>query len=82
MRPVFIGMVVGYYVISVGICIAFYSASPQVHEYCISRNGKSINFIMRIVDQIFFYLKFENSLRILQVYSLIENAFLYIEHTN
>ena len=81
MRPAFIGMVAGCYVISVGIGIAFYSASPQVHEYCIARNGKSINYIMCIVDQIFF-VKFENSLRILQAYSLIENAFLYIKYTN
>ena len=81
MNPAFIGMVAVCYVISVGICIAFYSASPQVHEYCFARNGKSIHYIMCIVDQIFF-VKFKKCLRILQVYSLIENAFLYIEHTN
>ena len=77
MSHAFIGMVAGCYVISVGTCKAFYSASPQVHEYCITRNGKNINFIMRISDQIFFVM-FKNSLIILLVYSSKENAFLYI----
>ena len=43
MRPAFIGMVAGCYVIPLCTYKAFYSASPQEQKYRITRKGKNVN---------------------------------------